>query len=422
VADGRGSAIAPERPATTRRFGGASTIILAGIAKFASGPGQSFFLAAFVEHLISDGGVTRSGFAALYAIATVVSSAMTLFIGRLVDRHGVGWVWLGVAGGLAAACVGLSVATGPLLVFAALSLMRGFGQGAFPLLGTLLVATRFAARRGRALSLSAQGLTGSGVLLPLIAAALISSIGWRHALQVVAAALLVAVLPLGLLAGGRPAGDTGSEGRHVGLVAALRRPGVPKLLAILGVPPLVSTAIIVNAVALLGRSGLDGAAAASAVSLTAVAGAGGALLAGQLADRFRPRVLLAVLGVALVVAVALMIVATPAMDLAALVALGLSSGMSATANGTVWASVYGVEGLGGLQGAASAGQIAGAAAGPLVLAAVLALTASYALGLAALLVLAVGATLAGWRWQPPVDHGRAARQPGVTAQPCHQAA
>jgi MFS family permease len=381
---------------------GAGTIVLGAIAKFASGPGQSFFLAAFVDHLIRDAGVTRSGFAALYALATVASSVMALRVGHLVDRKGVGRVWLGVAAGLAAACLGLSVATGPIVVLAALCLMRGFGQGSFPLLGTVLVATRFDARRGRALSLSAQGITLSGVLLPVLAATLISAFGWRHALQVVALGIVVLILPLGLAAGRRPAAaSTAGLAPPDGLRQTLRRPGVVRLLWILGVPPLVSTAIVVNAVSLLGQAGMHPATAAAALGLTALAGAVGAFVAGHLADGFSPRVLLTTLGAALTLSVSLMLFAAPATSLIALAVLGLSSGMSGTANGAVWASVYGTDGLGRLQGTASAGQIAGAAAGPLPLVALLGLTGSYEPGLVLLLALAVSATLSGWRWRPP---------------------
>jgi MFS family permease len=380
---------------------GAGTIALGGAAKFASGPGQSFFLAVFVAYLVRDAGVTRSSFAVLYALATIVSSAMTIGVGRLVDREGVRWVWLGVAAGLASACLALSVATGPLMVLVALCLMRGFGQGSFPLLGTMLVAGRFDARRGRALSVSAQGLTLAGVLLPLLGASLISALGWRAALHVIAIGLFVVIFPLGLFAGGRPARRTAGEPPPVRLGEALRRPGVAGLLGILGVPPLISTAIIVYGVSVLGRAGLSTTAAAGVISATALAGAVGAVVGGQLSDRFAPRVLLVALGAMLAAAVALLLPSVALASVAGLIVLGIASGVSYTANATVWASAYGTDGLGRLQGTANAGQIAGAAIGPLPLAVLLTLTGSYAPGLSILLVLAVAAMAAGWRWRAP---------------------
>lgn len=392
--------------------GPAATIALSATAKFASGPGQSFFLAVFVDHLIRDAGVTRTGFAGIYAVATVASAAMVLGIGRLVDRRGIRMVWIGVSAGLAGACLGLSLATGPVVVLLALSLMRGFGQGSFPLLGTVLIAHRFEARRGRAFSAAAQGITLSGIVLPVLAAGLIALVGWRHALQLVALGVVVLVLPLGLLAGARHVVLRGPAPPTHRLGATLRRPGVAVLLCILAVPALVTTAVVINAVSLLGEAGLSETAAAAAIGITSLAAAAGAVAGGQLADRHPPHVLLATLGTILAAGVALLLAGAAAPSLVALALLGLATGMSATASGTVWAGVYGLDGIGALQGLASAGVVAGAAAGPLPVAALLALTGGYGAGLAVLLAVAVAATLAGWRWRPTElpsfrAHGRA---------------
>jgi MFS family permease len=373
-------------------------------------------VAVFVAHLVRGAGVTSSSFAALYALATVVSSAMTIAVGRLVDANGCGRVWITVAAGLAGACAALSVATGPLMVLVALCLMRGFGQGSFPLIGTILVAGRFGKRRGRALSLSALGMTISGVLFPVLAAGLISAFGWRPALRLVALGLLVLILPLGLLAGGRPS-RTASQPPPMRLIDALRRPGVLGLLGVLGVPPLISTAIIVYGISVLGRAGLSASAAAGAISLAALVGTLGSLIGGQLSDRFAPRALLSVLGATLALAVALLLIGRPDTSVAGLMILGLANGMGYTANGTVWASAYGTDGLGRLQGTANAGQIGGAAIGPLPLAALLDLTGSYVPGLALLLMLALIAALAGWRWRAPGDRSSAPQSCRVCPQP-----
>jgi MFS family permease len=381
----------------------AATVALGAVAKFASGPGQSFFIAVFVDHLIRDAGVSRTGFASLYALATTVSAAMVLAIGRLVDRRGVRVVWLGVAAGLASACVGLSLATGPLMVLLALSLMRGFGQGSFPLLGTVLIATRFEARRGRAFSAAAQGVTLAGIVLPGVAAALIALFGWRHALQLVALGIVVAIVPLGLLTSAKRGSVEGPVPDAHRLGATLRRPGVLPLLLILAAPPLITTAVVINAVSLLGAAGISPGAAAASLGLTSLAGAAGAIAGGQLADRRPPHVILGTLGGILAAGIGLLLLGAAGPSFAGLVLLGLATGMSATANGTVWASVYGLEGIGALQGVASAGQVAGAAAGPLPIAALLALTGGYSAGLGLLLAIAVAAAVAGARWRPARD-------------------
>jgi hypothetical protein len=62
-----------------------------------------------------------------------------------------------VAIGLALACAVASLATGLVTVLVALSLLRAFEQGSFPLVGTLLVARSFT-RRGQAMAIATFGL------------------------------------------------------------------------------------------------------------------------------------------------------------------------------------------------------------------------------------------------------------------------
>ncbi|MEX0972047.1 MAG: MFS transporter [Solirubrobacterales bacterium] len=376
----------------------AGIVALAACAKFCSAPGQSFFIAVFVDHLIAGTSVTRTGFAVMYGLATVFSAATVLGVGRAVDRRGVAPVWASVALGLSAGCLVLSLATGPALVFLALCLMRGFGQGSFPLLGTVLVASSFEAARGRALSLSSQGIAVATATLPALCVVLIAAVGWRPTLQIVAATLALVVVPLSLLARSGRRRPALAQPRPAALRETLRRPGVRSLLLIFAVPPLVTTAIVVNAVSVLGEIGLGSGEAAGAIGVMALSAVGGALIGGLLVDRFAPRVVLAAMGATLVASTVLMLAKLPVAAYAGFVALGLAGGLYTTANGSLWAQTYGTEGLGRLQSLASSGQILGAALGPLPLALSLSLGGSYAPGLALLAALAGAGLLGGWLW------------------------
>lgn len=375
-------------------------VALGTIAKVASAPGQSFFLAVFVDDLLRDTDVSRTGFSALYAAATVVSATMVLGVGRAIDRIGAGTVWVAVAAGLAVACLTLSVAGGLVAVLVALCFMRGFGQGSFPLLGTVLIASSFHGRRGRAMAIATQGITIAGIVLPGVAAALIAAFGWRAALQIVAVVVLVAVLPLGLAVRRTPAARRSQPDiATAGLIATLRRPGVPRLLLVLAASPLVSTALVLHSVSLLGSVGLSAGQAAAALSAMAACVALGAVAGGTLADRCAVRWSLVAIGAALVVATGLVLAGSAALAFAGFLALGIAQGLGSTANGTVWAKVYGTAGLGRLQGMSSSAQIAGAAVGPLVLALSASISGGYAGGLIALVALSMTTVGLGWRWR-----------------------
>lgn len=115
-------------------------------------------------------GLSRTGFSAVYAGATVFSAATVLAVGAAVDRRGPAVTWAAVALALAAGSMLMSIAAGALVALVALGMLRAFGQGSFPLLGTLLVARTFGAWRGRALAVSHLGSTLAAAALPPVAA------------------------------------------------------------------------------------------------------------------------------------------------------------------------------------------------------------------------------------------------------------
>jgi MFS family permease len=177
----------------TRRFiGGRARLLPLGLAftaMFASAPGQSIVIAVFVDEILAGTGLSRTAFSALYAAVTVVSATVSFALGHAADRIGLRAVWALVAAGLAAACLIESLAAGIVLAAVGLALLRSFGQGSFPLLGTLIVNHWYPRRRGAAMAIASFGLTAASVLLPPLVALLIDGLGWRGAYRVLALVL-----------------------------------------------------------------------------------------------------------------------------------------------------------------------------------------------------------------------------------------
>jgi len=377
---------------------------------FASSPGQSYWLSLFVDDMIAGTGLSRTGFSVVYAGATVFSAAMVLAVGAAFDRRGAAPTWAAVALGLAAGSLLMSFATGALVALVALGLLRAFGQGSFPLVATLLVARTFSGWRGRALAVSHLGGTLAAAALPPVAAGLLAAFGWRTSLQVTAAVVLLAVLPLALAVawaspGAAPSRPAARPRRmRPALAARFRRfpwrDGGGVLLGVLCAAPLISTAAVFHATSLLGASGVSLAGAAGALSVMALGGAAGAVLGGTLVDRAGVRASLVAMSALLVLGVGLLMIAVPAAAVAAFAVLGVAGGVNGTGSGAAWARTFGTERLGELQGVAEAGRIAAAALGPLPLAVALQLTGAYAAGLLALGALAVACAVAGARWRP----------------------
>jgi MFS family permease len=377
-----------------------AVVALGFVAMLASSAGQSFWLALFVDDMIAGTGLSRTGFSSVYAVATVASALMVLVVGGLFDRRGPALTWAAVAVALATGALLMSVAAGALLAGIALALLRAFGQGSFPLIGTLMVAGTFDAWRGRALSIASLGLSLAGIALPPVAAVLIAEFGWRGGLRVTALAVLVLVAPLALAV-------RWTMPARPRVRAALRRPrplerarrfpwrdGGGVLLVTLSATPLITTAVVFHATSLIGRG--TGTAAA-ALSVLAVGTVVGALAGGALVDRLGVRASLLAMNALLGAGTALLLLPGVAAAFAGFVVIGLATGVNATGAGAAWAQTYGVERLGELQGVGDAARIAGAAIGPLPLAVTLALTGSYDAGLVLLVVLAVACALLGLR-------------------------
>ena len=168
---------------------------IAMLATFASGPGQSYMFAVFIDPIMADTGISRTGISTLYAAGTFVSAGMVFFISRLADKRGPRFTLTMIALLFGAACFGMAFATGWVMTALALAALRGLGQGALPINGTLLMAQWFVRRRGRAMAIAGLGGALSTATLPPLARLLIDGIGWRESYLVFGITIWVVVVP-----------------------------------------------------------------------------------------------------------------------------------------------------------------------------------------------------------------------------------
>ena len=139
-------------PKSGRRiFYGWFIIGAAGVVAFSSGPGQSYVFSVFIDSIIENTGLSRTGISVLYMASTVVSAILVTFVSQLADRYGPRIVLVGAGFGLGAACFGMATATHLLLFFIAFAGLRALGQGSLNINCILLVNQWFVARRGRAI-------------------------------------------------------------------------------------------------------------------------------------------------------------------------------------------------------------------------------------------------------------------------------
>lgn len=399
-------------------------LVLAFVAMFASAPGQSFLIAAFVDELLEGTGLSRTAFSVVYALATVVSAGSMVVLGRAADRSGLRAAWVIVSLGLALACGLAAAATGAVLAFVALALLRTFGQGSFPLVGTLLAARWFGGRRGQAIAIATFGITAASTLLPPLVVLSIVHVGWRETFVLLGLTVVVLVLPLALLVREphRRGGDRAEEPSYdeafppaLRRVRRLPRLELPtrrsaRLLLVLSAPPLVMTAILFHTVFLMAERGLGLQAAGAVLAATGIGSTAGTLGCGAVADRVTTRLLLSVMSGLLGASAFSLLLPGRVTAFASFTLLGFAGGIFGVASGIVWARTYGLGQLGRLQGTSFAVQIGASALGPLPLAISIAATGSsvpalVGIGLYALLAFAVAL-----RWRDPSRLRREARR------------
>ncbi|MDP8946603.1 MAG: MFS transporter [Actinomycetota bacterium] len=379
-------------------FYGWAVVVVATLATFCSGPGQSFVFSVFVDPILQDTGISRVHLSTLYAFGTAVSAAMVVLVARLVDRFGARLMLAVIALGLGVACFGMSLAAGSVALLLGFAAMRALGQGSLPVTATMLTAQWFVRQRGRAMSVVFLGLAASNAVLPAAAQGLIGSVGWREAyvaLGVMVWALLIptAILivrnrpeAVGLNPDGAsepvedPGGETAGEKRGSWQVVVSRDFW---LLAVpLAAVPFVVTALVFHQVSVLGERGVGAGVAAAVFVAFAVASAAATAISGMLVEWLGPRKpLIFSQGVLLLAVSGLQLVSTPFMAAAYAALLGSASGMQGVVAGVIWAHYYGRRGLGKVQGPASTVMISAAALAPLPLAALHQLSGNYTLGL-----------------------------------------
>ena len=389
-----------------RIFYGWFVVLAAGVVVFSSGPGQSYVFSVFIDSIIEDTGLSRTGISVLYLASTGVSAVLVAIVSRLADRFGPRIMLVAAGFGLGAACFGMAIATHLILFFIAFASLRALGQGSLSINCILLVNQWFVSRRGRAVGIMALGAMLSTALFPPFARFLIDNIGWRGAYAVLGAGAIGLVVPvallivrnrpedMGLFPDGSPrppiseTRQSAVEGRRA--TGVYRSPSFWLLALALSSPSLVTTALIFHQASIFHENGLSATISAAVFPIYSASSAVSSLSAGFVADRVGPKVLL-VFSMLALLATLIMAVLINSLYVAVLyvVVMGVSGGAFHIVQGTIWAHYYGRHGLGRVQGPAMTLSVCASAAGPLPLAVFQNLTGTYTVGMIAMMALPV---------------------------------
>ena len=173
-------------------------IIFGFIFTFFSSFGQSFFLGLFNEPIRNELNITHGQFGSIYAVATIFSSLLLIWIGKKIDDFRILNYSFFVIFLLFVSTLFFSFINNIYLLAIGIFLMRLSGQGLMSHTSTTTISRFFEKSRGRALSTIWFGLSTAEFILPVLITYLFFIYSWRTLWQGIAI-LVIFLLPFVVL-------------------------------------------------------------------------------------------------------------------------------------------------------------------------------------------------------------------------------
>ena len=343
---------------------------------FFSSFGQTFFVSLFNASLGTALGLGSGDLGAMYSTATLASAGTLIWLGRKIDDWDLR-LYTVLACGLMTIGAGLMAGAGTAIwVAVAFYFLRIGGQGLMSHIALTSMGRYFAETRGRAIAIASFGFPVAEAILPITAVALIAWLGWRQSWALIAAIIVVLVVPLllWLLRGhatrhrhfiATTAPATGATAPRVNVLRDARfYLCLPTFMA----SPFIITGLFFHQAVLAQAKGWSLAWLASCFVAFAIVQALSSLQSGAIVDRVGARRLLPFYLLPMAAALSVLTLSDhPGVALAYLVGLRITSGLDGTVGTSVWAELYGVQRLGAIRALATSLMVFSSALSPFLM-------------------------------------------------------
>ncbi len=165
------------------------------ILTFFSSFGQTFLLSLYVPKIINDFQLTNSFFGGLYAIATVGSSFILAYVGKLIDHTDLRKYTLYSAVLLLLSSLMLAFSANIFMIFLGLLGLRFAGQGLLSHISSTSISKFFDKTRGKALSITSLGYSTGEGFFPILMSFVIGYVGWRNSLIINSSIVAIVLIP-----------------------------------------------------------------------------------------------------------------------------------------------------------------------------------------------------------------------------------
>ena len=173
-------------------------IIFGFIFTFFSSFGQSFFLGLFNAPIRNELGISHGQFGSIYALATICSSLLLIWVGKKIDDYRILNYSFFVVILLFISSLLFSFINSVYFLAVGIFLMRFSGQGLMSHASTTTISRFFERSRGKALSTIWFGLSTAEFILPVLMTYFFLIYSWRTVWQGIAV-LIILFLPLVIL-------------------------------------------------------------------------------------------------------------------------------------------------------------------------------------------------------------------------------
>ena len=142
--------------------------------------GQTFFISIFNFQIRESLNLSNADFGLIYSLATILSSVLLIWFGKLIDVMDLKVFVLIVSIGLASSCFAMYLLNYiPFLIFFIIFGLRFFGQGAMGHVSQTTMAKYYEKNRGTAISFASFGQPIGEMVLPIMVVIALKFVGWE---------------------------------------------------------------------------------------------------------------------------------------------------------------------------------------------------------------------------------------------------
>jgi MFS family permease len=338
-----------------------------------NGPIMQFTFGVLLPPISREFGWPRGTVSSAIVVGLWMTGIATPLAGRLVDRYGTRAVGLPSIALFSLATASVAFIPASPIAFTALYALMGFtAAGQTPLVYAKAISARFDDRRGLALGIAMAGVGLGAALVPQLAQALVSTVGWRGAYVGLGSLTFLLAFPAVALFLGdsSPHLSRGAAATVPGLTAldAMRTSTFWRFAAAFLIVSGATGGTIAHLVPLLTDRGIATPIATAVLSSAGLALVAGRLLAGYLLDRLFAPSVAAVFFLAPMIGIVLLLVTPwPSVAAIATVLIGVGLGAEVDVIAFLLSRYFGMRAFGEIYGYLFAVFMLGAGAGPFAL-------------------------------------------------------